>query len=207
MADMIPQGSMDLGDGTGYEKADANLRAVTLTMTIILSTTAVVVVALLGVFGYLKARGDALDAKIPDIYAQQIAPPKPRLLPSPFGARKAPVTMSGIDPQKTSLDVYDTTTDDQLPWDKMRQENGIDDAQANGYTYNAKTGVATIPIAEAIAQMSDSGKDEYSGEAPGKTKSNLAAHFGGIYTNSSSWESHEQKLSADASGGLKTEKK
>lgn len=207
MADMIPQGSMDLGDGTGYEKADANLRAVTMTMVIILSTTVVVVFALLGVLAYLKNQGDARDAKIPAMYAQSVVPPKPHLLPSPFEETQRPTTMSGFNPQLVPREAYDTTTDDQLPWDKMRQENGIEEAQTNGYTYDAKSGVATIPVEEAIAQMSGGEKRQFPEKVAGKSKSNLPAYYGGIYTESSQWESPEQKLSADSSGGSKTETK
>jgi hypothetical protein len=207
MADMIPQGSMDLGDGTGYEKADANLRAVTVTMIVILSTAAVAVLSLYGMLGFLEKRGDALDAQVPAMYAQRVIPPKPHLLPSPFQETKRPVTLSGMNPQVEPREAYDTTTDDQLPWDKMRQENGIDEAQADGYTYNAKTGGATIPIEEAIAQMSGGSKNEFSLKAPDETKSNLPSYYGGIYTESSRWESPEHKLSADSSGGLKTETK
>ena len=207
MADMIPQGSMDLGDGTGYEKADANLRAVTLTMIVILSTAVVSVLAMLGVLGYLQKRGDALDKQVPAIYANRTVPPKPRLLPSPFRETEAPNSLVGLNPQVAPREAYDTTSDDQLPWDKMRQENGIDEAQADGYTYDAKTGTATIPVEAAIAEMSGGGKPELPAKMPNETESNLPAYFGGIYTETPRWESSEQKLSADSSGGLKVETK
>ena len=204
MADMIPQGSMDLGDGTGYEKADANLRAVTITMAIILSTTVVVTFAMLGVLAYLRNQGDARDANIPAMYAQRTAPPKPHLLPSPFEETKRPASMVGMNPQVLPREAYDTTTDDQLPWDKMRQENGIEEAQTNGYTYNAKTGIATIPVEETIAKMAGD-KRQFPEEVAGKTQSNLPEYYGGIYTENSQWESPEQKLTTDASGDLKAE--
>lgn len=204
---MIPQGRTDLGDGTGYEKADANLRAVTVTMVIILSSALVVFLAVYGMYGYLRKAGDARDAEIPAMYAMQEVPPKPHLLPSPFKETKAPETMRGLNPQIAPREAYDTTSDDQLPWDKMRQENGLEEAQTNSYSYDKKTGAVTIPIEAAINQASGGSKSNFQSEPTGESQSNLPHYYGGIYTKSSNWESQENKLTAESSGGLKTETK
>ena len=207
MPDMIPQGRMDLGDGTGYEKADANLRSVLITIVILLSSAIVVCLAIYGLMGSLEKGRREADAQVPAMYAQQAIPPKPRLLPSPFDDSSKPPALRGMNPQVAPREAYDTTSDDQLPWDKMRQETRIEEEQVNSYSYDKKSGGVTIPIEAAIAQASGGSKNDFQSEPTGSSLSNLPPTYGGIYTRSSQWESRENKLTAESSGGTETETK
>lgn len=207
MPDMIPQGRMDLGDGTGYEKGDANLRSVLITIVILLSSSVVVCLAIYAITNSVEKSQRESDAQIPAMYAQQAIPPKPRLLPSPFDDTQKPPALRGLNPQVAPREAYDTTSDDQLPWDKMRQESRLEDEQVNSYSYDKKSGAVSIPIEDAIAQAAGGSVNDFHSEPAGSSLSNLPPTYGGIYTRSSQWESRENKLTAESSGGTETETK
>jgi hypothetical protein len=177
MADMIPQGTQeaDASAAGGYERGDANIRAVVLTMTVILTSCAVVVALLIPMFSAFTARERRKDINTPAIYAQRQVPPEPRLLPSPVDDEDARLTLGlpsqgsaqarpgagtgGKSPmgrqntQTQSRDAVDYTGDNQLPWDKMLNEAAVEQAQYNSYTRNPRTGQVTIPVERAMELM------------------------------------------------------
>lgn len=264
MADMIPQGTQEEGVPAGHEQGDANIRAVVMTMTVILSSAAVFLVVVWTMFLYFDAREDRKDAGTPPLFfAQKQVPPKPRLLPSPFdenddkgrrqrrAASGGEARSSGVNALDKAGNPVDATSDDLLPWEKLRVEAAGEQAQVNSYIRDPKTGAITIPVERAKALMapgknpftaktqagraavngkgahgeSGHGTDAAGGHAaPGETgrhegeahstagqqsgaeqgglQQDLPASYGPIYSESSNWETEDQSLTADSSGGL-----
>jgi hypothetical protein len=177
MADMIPQGRQeaDASAAGGYERGDANIRAVVLTMVIILTSCAVVVAMLIPMFSSFTARERRKDINTPAIYAQRQIPPQPRLLPSPVDDEDTRLTLGlpsqgsararagagtgGKSPmgrqntQTQSRAAINYTGDNQLPWDKMLNEAAVEEAQYSSYTRNTRTGQVTIPVERAMELM------------------------------------------------------
>lgn len=83
MADMIPQGTQAESVPFGHETADANVKSVFVSVVVLLSAVAVVMLAMLGMFNYLHNRERAKDANVPATFAVRQLPPGPPLLPSP----------------------------------------------------------------------------------------------------------------------------
>jgi hypothetical protein len=83
MADMVPQGTQLEGVPHGHESADANIRSVTMSVIILLSSTVVVMVAMVGMFNYLNNREERKDVRTPATFQVRQLPPGPPLLPSP----------------------------------------------------------------------------------------------------------------------------
>lgn len=185
MADMIPQGTQENGVANGHEDGDANIRAVVGTMTVILVSAAVVAGMLIPFIGYFTKREEAKDAGTPAMFMRRMVPPKPRLLPSPFDssddAKSPSVNLSSpngrmntsagqMNPQTMSREEYDKTSDDLLPWDKMRDESSRDEALADTTHRDARTGTVSMPIERAIDLMAvdgNKGKTAGTGTAGG----------------------------------------
>ena len=83
MADMIPQGTQAESVPFGHETADANVKSVFISVMVLLSTVAVVMLSILGMFNYLSKREAAKDANVPATFAVRQLPSGPPLLPSP----------------------------------------------------------------------------------------------------------------------------
>lgn len=252
MADMIPQGTQENGLPHGHEQGDANIRAVVGMMSAILLSAIVICGLLVAVFGYFNARENRQDADTPPLFTQRQVPPKPRLLPSPFDEKDDPksAVQPGSERNSGGVNALDKSgrrvevgSDDLLPWDKLRVEVGQEEAQANSYTTNRKTGAVTIPVERAKELMapgadrfgaqtqashsaatssgahgasgesgqhkdeahSTAGKQsgaEQSGAEQGGLEQGLPKEYGPIYSESSTWETEDQSLTADSSGGL-----
>lgn len=156
--DMIPQGAPVQGLDGGYESTDANVKSVIWSMVIILGSCAVVVALLIPMFRFFENRELAKEANIPDIYAQEVIPPKPRLLPSPVDETESKLSLgSGVDYAKAPFrraespvrEARDYSTDNLLPWDKMMAEATVEEVQAHSYT-KEKDGRYTVPIDRAM---------------------------------------------------------
>ena len=193
MADMIPQGTQDTDQGTalgGYEKGDANIRAVIMTMTIILTSCTVVVALLIPMFGAFTAREERKDADVPALFAvRQPTPPAPRLLPLPvddadlnlslglpYGKTKGAASGNKTSPMAREntagrpRESVDYTTDNQLPWDKMLNEAAVEQAQYDNATKDAKTGrILTIPVDRAMELMAGPAKQTGGQQSGGTT--------------------------------------
>jgi hypothetical protein len=190
MADMIPQGTQE-GDAEalgGHERADANIRAVVMTMVVILSSCTIVVALLIPMFSAFTAREERKDRSTPDIFTVRQIPPEPRLLPIPIDDTDQRLTLglpSTAGPRATSSgkspegqqnsdaqprESINYTTDNQLPWDKMLSEAAIEEAQYASYTRDPKTGRVTIPVERAMELMvGPAAKKTGAGAQPGAT--------------------------------------
>ena len=191
MADMIPQGTQENGVANGHEEGDANIRAVVGTMTVILVSAAVVAGMLIPMFGYFTAREKAKDAGTPAMFMKRVVPPKPRLLPSPFDASDNATTRANfnspsgqMNPQNLPREAYDKTSDDLLPWDKMRDETSRDEALADTAHRNTQTGTVSMPIESAIDLMAVDGKGKTAGtETNGSASGRMGASGGAMSTH------------------------
>lgn len=130
MSDMIPQGVQREGIDGGYERGDANIRAVVVSITVIMSVVLIVMVVALGGFYALRAREEAKDVPLSAVYAKEV-PPEPRLLPSPL-----------------------TKRDNMLPWERGAVELSEQRTALTRYGYTGKTrGQVTIPIEQAMQNV------------------------------------------------------
>ena len=130
MADMIPQGVQTEGFHGGYERGDASIRAVVISMSAILSMVFIVMIVALGGFHALRIREEKSDVPISKVFAREI-PPEPRLLPSPITAR-----------------------DDMLPWDRGAVEISEQKAALNNYSFvDKERGQVSIPITQATRDV------------------------------------------------------
>lgn len=194
MADMIPQGTQERGVANGHEEGDANLRAVVGTMTVILVSAAVIAGMLIPFIGYFTKREQAKNAGTPVMFMKRMVPPKPRLLPSPFDKSDDEKTMSNLSspngqmntsggamsPQTMPREAYDKTSDDLLPWDKMRDETSRDEALADTAHRDSRTGTVSMPVERAIDLMAVDGNKTAGtgtdGGASGKRGGAMSTH-------------------------------
>lgn len=208
MADMKPQGTQAYGVESGYETGDANVRAVVQGLSIIFVSTGVVMLAMFGMFNYLNARQNAAAALVPDVMAQRIVPPEPRLLPSPY---------SDTVPEANKLGA---SSADGYPWDKRTLEVGQQYDEVNTYAVNSKNASAGSKLGIATAM------EKLAGTAPGTgspgamswqieyprlitgTKGGQMNLIPGakqqdarIFDERPYWESQDEKFNTDSSGG------
>jgi hypothetical protein len=153
MADMIPQGRQeaDASAAGGYERGDANIRAVVLTMVIILTSCAVVVALLIPMFSSFTARERRKDATRQRFMRSVRFRPSHvcclrqlmtrtrdslsvcrrravhRLDPAP--ERAASLRWAARTRKRQSRSAINYTGDNQLPWDKMLNEAAVEEAQ------------------------------------------------------------------------------
>jgi hypothetical protein len=127
MADMIPQGVQREGINGGYERGDANIRIVGVSMLIILSIVLLVMLVISGMSYALQKRESARDIAPSALYQRPI-PPEPRLLPSPLSAR-----------------------DDMYPWERyqLERQEQLEASNSTGYTDEGRT-LVTIPVDRAL---------------------------------------------------------
>ena len=221
MADMTPQGTQAYGVESGYERGDANVRAVVQGLAIIFIGVFVVMAAMFGMFNFLNRRLISQENRTPVALTRVIVPPEPRLLPSPL-TDEAPEAEAiaktlGENPARATPDVY--------PWDKRNLE--IDDQyrEVNSFGKNPD-GSQRIPIKNAMQKLagvreggtpsSMSWMPEHSrvvaGENEGTT--NLKAQMPGsrattgtkqedvrTYDYRAYWESQDEKYTVESSGG------
>jgi hypothetical protein len=221
MADMTPQGTQQYGVESGYERGDANVRAVVQGLAIIFIGVFVVMAAMFGMFNFLNRRLIAQENRTPVALTRVIVPPEPRLLPSPL-TDEAPEAEKVA---KTLGENPDRATPDGYPWDKRNLE--IDDQykEVNSYGKNPD-GSQRIPIKDAMQKLagvqeggtpgSMSWMPEHSrvvaGENGGTT--NLEARLPNsratsaskqedfrIYDYRAFWESQDEKYTVESSGG------
>lgn len=137
MADMVPQGVQREGKLGGYEHGDANIRAVVMTMSVILGTVAIVMLVVGGMIYALNKREQSHDVALSAVYERPI-PPEPRLLPSRASGDGDPY--------------------DKYPWELGQQER---EAQAKAattpYWINKSRGQVSIPRDEALEMVANQG--------------------------------------------------
>ena len=136
MADMIPQGTQAESVPFGHETADANVKSVFVSVVVLLSSVAVVMLAMLGMFNYLNKREAAKDANVPATFAVRQLPPGPPLLPSP---------------QK-----------DMLPWAAFAEERGQQEATAaKAGIIDPKSGFYKVPGSAVSGPEAEKEMDNY----------------------------------------------
>lgn len=137
MADMVPQGVQREGKLGGYEHGDANIRAVVMTMSVILGTVAIVMLVVGGMTYALNKREQSHDIALSAVYERPI-PPEPRLLPSRAAGDGDPY--------------------DKYPWELGQQER---EAQAKAattpYWISKSRGQVSIPTSEALDVVANQG--------------------------------------------------
>lgn len=130
MADMIPQGKQLENVDGGYEHGDANIRAVVSTMTYIMVTVFVSMLAAGAMTYGLIRREKSHDVALTAVYQREI-PPEPRLLPSRATGDK---------------DAYD-----KYPWELGAEERAAQAKAANTpYWIDKSRGQVSIPVEQAI---------------------------------------------------------
>ncbi len=158
MADMIPQGTQAESVPFGHETADANVKSVFVSVVVLLSSVAVVMLAMLGMFNYLNHREMAKDANVPATFAVRQLPPGPPLLPSPQkdmlpwaayaeerGAQEASAAKAGIiDPESGYYKAPDSTAKGEAVVAETRdyfQKKYEWDSSQGRYTYDTTGGI------------------------------------------------------------------
>lgn len=128
MSDMIPQGTQNDGVSAGHDDSDVNIHALFIGILIIVSSTLVVIVAMAGMFNYLKAREEAKDVEVPAMYAKQVTPAK-----------------------QPGMPLLPSLQNDRLPWDdyKVQRERQEKDAAA----VNVFDDEQKVPVLPANAKM------------------------------------------------------
>jgi hypothetical protein len=208
MSDMTPQGTQEYSVESGYEAGDANIKAVVSGGMIIIASTLVVMAAMFGMFNYLNKEANDAAARVPDIYAERLVPPEPRLLPMPYSDEFKEARALGA----TSPDVF--------PWDKRNLEIVKQYGEANGYQrFVNEDGRAAIriPIARAIERATGANtkgtpaimtwQPEHprliAGEKAGTM--NLIPNQKNVepatYDRRPYWETQDEKFNTDSSGG------
>ncbi|RYG65028.1 hypothetical protein EON80_18130 [bacterium] len=215
MADMTPQGTQKYSVESGYESADANIKAVVSGLGIILASTLVAMAAMFGMFNYLNRQQQEIADKVPPTLAKRIVPPEPRLLPLPYSDTFAEAKKLGAD------------SPDVLPWDKRDNEIVTQYDESNGYAkYKGEGGAEAIriPVSRAIELEAGTAQGTVEQEkAPaaimtwqkehprlvaGETKGTMNLVPGTKITEPSTfdlrvkWESQDEKFNAESSGGL-----
>ncbi len=148
MADMVPQGTQENGVPHGHESADANMRTVVTAVTVLLSSVAVVMLAMAGMFTYLNNREKAKDVLVPDTFEMRQLPPGPPLLPSP--------------------------KEDKLPWAAYQDERRAQEAEAAKYgIINQKSGAYQLPGPQlSTAQVSQDTNSYFKSKAEWEQRGN-----------------------------------
>ena len=203
MADMKPQGTQSYGVESGYETGDGMCVRSCRDFPSLW-------------FQPVRDAGDVWDVQLPqrapkcgggsgpDVMAQRIVPPEPRLLPSPYSDTVPEANKFGA----SSADPY--------PWDKRTLEIGNQYDEAN--TYGQSQAGLKVGIATAMEKLA--------GTAPGTGTPSamswqleyprlIAGTKGGqinlmpgqkqqderIFDERPFWESQDEKFNNDASGG------
>ena len=137
MADMVPQGVQREGKIGGYERGDANIRAVVVTMSFIMGTVFLVMLVVGGMsYGFLK-REQSQDVALSAVYERPI-PPEPRLLPSRAAGDGDPY--------------------DKYPWELGAQEREAQiKAATTPYWINKSRGQVSIPTFQALDATASQG--------------------------------------------------
>ena len=130
MADMIPQGVQTEVNHGGYERGDANIRSIFVSVVVIFSTIFVAMLVVAGMTYALEKREESHEIPISATY-QRPVPPEPRLLPSR-------ATGNG--------DPYD-----KYPWELGAQEKEAQlKAATTPYYIDRASGRVSIPTDQAI---------------------------------------------------------
>ncbi len=160
MADMVPQGVQREGKLGGYEHGDANIRAVVMTMSVILGTVAIVMLVVGGMTYALNKREQSHDVALSAVYERPI-PPEPRLLPSRAAGDGDPY--------------------DKYPWELGQQER---EAQAKAattpYWISKSRGQVSIPTSQAIDVVAQEGLP--ASQPRGFNEPNSGDDLGGLKT-------------------------
>ncbi len=161
MADMVPQGTQENGVPHGHESADANMRTVVTAVIVLLTSVAVTMLAMAGMFSYLNNREKAKDDMVPDTFAMRQLPPGPPLLPSP--------------------------KQDELPWAAYQNERRAQEAEAAKYgIINRQTGAYQVPGPQlSPKQVSDETEAYFKSKAQWEQRGNryTAQSSGGLSTD------------------------
>jgi hypothetical protein len=137
MADMVPQGVQREGRQGGYERGDANIRAVVMTMSFIMGTVFLVMLVIGGMSYALQKREESHDVALSAVYERPI-PPEPRLLPSRAAGEGDPY--------------------DKQPWELGQQEREAQvKAATTPYWINKSRGQVSIPTAQALEATASQG--------------------------------------------------
>jgi hypothetical protein len=214
MADMTPQGTQEYSVESGYETADANIKAVSSGLAIIFASTLVVMAAMFGMFNYLNRQQQEVADRVPPALAQRVIPPEPRLLPQPYSDEFKEAKTLGAD------------SPDVLPWDKRNLEIVQQYDEANSYVrYNGEDGkpAIRIPLSRAIELEAGTPTGKVGEEkAPaaimtwqhehprlvaGETNGTMNLEAGKknveptTFDKRAYWESQDEKFSTESSGG------
>jgi hypothetical protein len=216
MADMTPQGTQEYAVETGYESADANIKAVVSGLSIIFASTLVVMAAMFGMFNYLNRQQQEVADRVPVALAERVIPPEPRLLPEPYSDTFAEAKALKAD------------SPDVLPWDKRNNEIVLQYDESNSYAkYKGEGGAEAIriPISRAIELEAGTATGKEGQEkAPAAVMTWQQAHprlVAGMndkgtmnlipgqknvepstFDEKWKWESQDEKFSSESSGGL-----
>lgn len=137
MADMVPQGVQREGSHGGYERGDANIRAVIMTMSFILGTVLIVMLVIGGMSFALLKREQSHDIALSAVYEPPI-PPEPRLLPSQAAGEGDPY--------------------DKYPWELGQQEREAQiKAATTPYWINKARGQVSVPTSQALDAVASQG--------------------------------------------------
>ena len=178
MSDMTPQGTQLDGVEKGHDDSDVNVKALLIGVLITASTTAVTILAMLGMLNYLKAREIAKHDDIPTFFVQRQTTdvPGPALYPSlqtkPGSAEEQPYN--------------------HQPWVQYRIERNVieDEAAATGI-YNKTSGFFLVPDTSPVPQTAPVA-------SPFAARpENLQSPFSDFWK----WDSTEQKMNMISSGG------
>lgn len=203
--DITPQGVQVAGTPDNYERGDANPRAVTGVMAIILGSTLVVMLAMYGMFVYLNKQMMASDKRLPAMYAENVpAPPEPRLLPMPK-------TDEFSEMNKGETNIITMKVPNVFPWDYRELEIAKQSAEINSYFVptpeQQKQGMAMrIPIAEAMRRETNAGtpalmpwQDNYSAAMrESREKGQIRPK---TFDLKPEWETQDERFTSDSSGG------
>lgn len=137
MADMVPQGVQREGKNGGYEHGDANIRAVVVTMSVIMGTVFLVMLVIGGMSYALDKREESHDVALSAVYERPI-PPEPRLLPSRAAGEGDPY--------------------DKQPWELGQEEREAQlKAATTPYWINKERGQVSIPVPQALEDVARQG--------------------------------------------------
>ena len=130
MADMIPQGVQTEVNHGGYERGDANIRSIFVSVGVIFSTIIVAMIVVAGMTYALNKREDSHDLPMSAVYQKPI-PPEPRLLPSRAAGDGDPY--------------------DKYPWELGAEEKDAQlKAATTPYYIDRASGRVSIPTDQAI---------------------------------------------------------
>ncbi len=157
MADMIPQGVQTEVNHGGYERGDANIRSIFISIGVIFSLIFATMLVVAGMTYALNKREDSHDLPMSAVYEKPI-PPEPRLLPSRAAGDGDPY--------------------DKYPWELGAEEKDAQmKAATTPYYMDRASGRVSIPTNQAIDLVAAQGLP--SRQPQGKDEPNMGEDIAG----------------------------